>query len=647
MKRLAILSSLALLISPCFNAVNGSGLSHGRVFNAAAEGGDNASEIVDGYQKSVETITFGTEVNNSASHNPAVSNFPNFWKLSDGLLKNLSVTNDTGCYFVNATTAGTYALKLSNNGNAGKLVLSFKSNLIISEATVTAKVYSAKTTGSFGVSTDNDAGKNEDASAASNTDWSDFTFSGLDGDTKKSTEKFTLSGVEKKPVFISKIALTIWTKVVSETPVVTYDYGDVNYQNIEIKDGNLLESEEVESDGTITNPLKEGTLYEDWTGLYEFQGWYNDAGTTKVFDSTTKITESITLYAKWEVVEKEAFTNLKKAETKAQLNYKYSYAASTVEKTGILSFGGTTKNSNALVDPSSTSFYSFSGIDGIKISVDSVTNCYYNSKSSSGYALRLGKDVAGSITFKFTSAIKAKNIVVYSQRFNDTDSSSYTLTTDIADVSATSGVVSETEWTPRTFDNFSGYEINQFTLSVGAKSRVYIKQIDFVCESESESGETELKVSDIGMRFGALLGTKEYEAVKTIGGSIANYGVVCATSLPDGYDSVAAAAKAGKLDKNTSNSWNNAVADVPLSIKQTIDDAEYYVFNTYIVVKEASVSTIVYAAGFVTLDTGVTVYFKERSASVKSLAQEYINTKEYDGVIAETLGYLAEGKVSA
>ena len=58
MKRLVILSSLALLISPCFNAANGSGLNHGRVFNAAAEGGDSSSEIVDGYQKSIGTIYF-------------------------------------------------------------------------------------------------------------------------------------------------------------------------------------------------------------------------------------------------------------------------------------------------------------------------------------------------------------------------------------------------------------------------------------------------------------------------------------------------------------------------------------------------------------------------------------------------------------
>jgi uncharacterized repeat protein (TIGR02543 family) len=52
--------------------------------------------------------------------------------------------------------------------------------------------------------------------------------------------------------------------------------------------------------GTITEPVKEG---------YSFAGWFTDKALTKAFDPETRITSSITLYAKWIEEQIDSFNN--------------------------------------------------------------------------------------------------------------------------------------------------------------------------------------------------------------------------------------------------------------------------------------------------------------------------------------------------
>lgn len=533
-------------------------------------------------------------------------------------------------------------MRLSASKKAGSLVFSFgEEGAIISEVTINACVGKNGDTGCIKVASDNGTAKNEAASSFNCTDWTDFVFSDLDGGNQTATKTVTISGTNKLYAYIHTIKFTYLTKIVSETPVVTYDYGEVNYKNI--ADLDLKASENVEIDGTITNPLSKSYLYEDWTGLYEFVGWYTDKEKANSFSSDTKITEDITLYAKWDVVENDAYTALKKSETKAQLNYKYETCES---QTGVLSFGEL-KDATTKITTSNSEFYSFSGIDGVTSSVSSVAYTYRNSNNKEA-AIRFGSgDGFGNITFKFSSKISVKNITVYASQYSSDGDVTFTLSAN-GGTAITGQTISSTTFAAYECSGLAGAEMETLTIGTGStgtadsKGRFYVSKIEITTLSG-------LCASDIGMRFGALLEKSNYDAVTTVGGSIASYGVTCATNL-NGYDSLVEAIKASKLDSSSSNTWTKTVdttsESAPIGVAQTIDNVDYYVFNTYIEVNTTSLKTTVYAVGFLTLDTGATVYFSERSASVASLAEEYIGTEAYDGDIATTLGYLAAGKVS-
>lgn len=63
--------------------------------------------------------------------------------------------------------------------------------------------------------------------------------------------------------------------------------------NFESNGGSIVEAIEVDKDSTIVlpeSPTREG---------YSFTGWFTDEALLKKFDAKTKITENITLYAKW------------------------------------------------------------------------------------------------------------------------------------------------------------------------------------------------------------------------------------------------------------------------------------------------------------------------------------------------------------
>ena len=63
--------------------------------------------------------------------------------------------------------------------------------------------------------------------------------------------------------------------------------------------GSAVKSISVKKNGTVTEPTaptKEG---------YEFAGWYTDSALTKAYDFSTAVTKTITLYAKWNEVEKD------------------------------------------------------------------------------------------------------------------------------------------------------------------------------------------------------------------------------------------------------------------------------------------------------------------------------------------------------
>ncbi len=397
MKRLAILSSLALLASPCFSSAicNGSALNQGRVFNAAAEGGVTYKEVVG-------TITFGENVGDGSDYNSTALKATEISTVcgSSGIFPSeIKFTESSRCFsfkdakWTNDITVDP-ALKMgatSKNATASYFTVNFGEEAIIKQISLFAKQWDAG--GQFTITASNGNSSSSETVLGSDS-FAEYNVSSLGYDEEKASSSAKIAFTAKKRVYLSSVQFVFAVPDTSTAKTVTYDYGEVNYKNITNLD--LKPSEAVEVDGTITNPLPKSYLYEDWTGLYEFVGWYTDKEKKNSFSSDAKITEDITLYAKWDVVENDAYTALKKSETKAQLNYKYETRES---QTGVLSFGES-KDANTNITTSNSEFYSFSGIDGVTSSVSSVAYTYRNTNNKEA-AIRFGSgDGFGNITFK-------------------------------------------------------------------------------------------------------------------------------------------------------------------------------------------------------------------------------------------------------
>ena len=164
----------------------------------------------------------------------------------------------------------------------------------------------------------------------------------------------------------------------------------------------------------------------------------------------------------------------------------------------------------------------------------------------------------------------------------------------------------------------------------------------------SEDGTKSYSISDVAMRFGGFIKKADYDAIKE---HITGYGVEMTANLPNGYSSLyeAIIGNATFGDGTLIQNENNVSEQEPYlatSDEKTndIQSDDYYLFNTYMTVNNvAYYNKTVYAVSYIKIDTGAIVYLNERSASVASLAKEYLDndavTKTED--ITATLTQLA------
>ncbi len=327
MKRLAILSSLALIVAPTFSGNGVSDLAKNQIRFAEETGGATDTS-------SNPTITFGSETadTNSTNYSDTATSSPTYTlSNADFTLKSISAEN---C-FEHKTAPSESPLKVSSKNNAGKITMNFSTALTIESVTIRAKASNNTangaqlkvTIGEKTVSTK--TGKTSDG-------FGDCLFSGFTG----SSNSIVIEGAKGKTnvLYISTVSLKL-----TSTKTVTYDYGDY-------KDDSWKTNDSVDAGSTITAPVAVGTTYgTDWYENPTLTAWLKDDGTAFDFSKDT-VSEDITLHAKWETKKTEAVANVESSETKAQLYYEYTVTedASTNDKTYSISninlrFGGLIK----------------------------------------------------------------------------------------------------------------------------------------------------------------------------------------------------------------------------------------------------------------------------------------------------------------
>lgn len=163
-----------------------------------------------------------------------------------------------------------------------------------------------------------------------------------------------------------------------------------------------------------------------------------------------------------------------------------------------------------------------------------------------------------------------------------------------------------------------------------------------------KDGTKEYTISDVGISFGGMIDKSDYETVRE---HVVSYGVSLTTTLPNGYTNLTDAIKdnasfgEGQLITNEKDA-SQGQPELATSDEKTneLQSADYYLFNAYLGVEEADYANAVYAVAYLKLDNDKTIFLYERSASVRSLAREYLNNKyvtKSEGVIA-TLTILSE-----
>ena len=113
-----------------------------------------------------------------------------------------------------------------------------------------------------------------------------------------------------------------------------------------------------------TDPTKASTEYEE----YEFGGWYLDENCSegKEFNFDNNVTESVVVYAKWNITKKSVSTMFTSVETKANLGFDYTETLTTEEDASSNTFVP-----NKVEDPFTTNGYIFSNGLGLLSSTTS------------------------------------------------------------------------------------------------------------------------------------------------------------------------------------------------------------------------------------------------------------------------------------
>lgn len=403
--------------------------------------------------------------------------------------------------------------------------------------------------------------------------------------------KFTTTAnlnVKGTELYIDDVKVTYKELVQSTKYTTTFNH---NYDSI---------TEEVETYENIevqfpADPIREG---------YRFLGWFENSEGTGERVTSLLATENKTLYASWYQLT-TAKDYLQEEITKANLSYNWSKEQSATSdsllvdfsKTGTGFLNETDEKANAekfQLDPTI--------ISGVKYnhnntSISQITN----------NQLRLYKDDA----LVFTSKVNVKAIKLYGATSGN----------PISNLTVSTNTIN----TPAINNEEILINNNSFTLTA-TKNQTRINTIKIILD-----GTTYTTTNNI-IRFGALI---NYADIWSQLGDIQEFGVMVAKSsdldstIKESYltnDKIATAK--GELSK---------IVRVDATGTTESEDGEYVIFNAKIPVPAENITTELTAAAYVKIGDEY-LFLQQRSFSVKSLAQHYLDTTTFED--ADILGSL-------
>lgn len=168
---------------------------------------------------------------------------------------------------------------------------------------------------------------------------------------------------------------------------------------------------------------------------------------------------------------------------------------------------------------------------------------------------------------------------------------------------------------------------------------------DYTATTEGET--TTYSITNVILRFGGMIKVSDYDAIKD---HVKSYGVKLCSALPENTTSLKDALEKGSTfaDNKLITRETEVDDDHPIkatSSEKTSDnqDEEYYLFNAYLEVPETNYDTVIYAVSYLKFEDDSIVYLKERSGSVSSIAQEYLDNDKVTKTeaVSETLKQLA------
>ena len=645
MKKLAILSSLALLVAPSFKGNAFTDLARNQI-KMIDEAGDTETATVSPYA----TLTFGTVVQEAGHSNKrSTADIEEYWVNDNEENVTVTAKTVTDCYTnkkkKNVSAGSEEALRIgASNGGTLKLNVAFKDDMIIDKITVSVRAFTSKTAGgTIGVSYDSFSGT-ESSIKYNDGDFYEVEFVNDDSENASKEIDLTLTNTTTKSIVISKISL--YASAVSEdSATITYDYGD--YKNDSWKQSDIVTKGE-----KATPSISADYQFTDWAGTHTLLGWEKDDGTEFDF-STATIDEDITVHAVWVDDETDELKNIKdKSKTKSQLHYEYS--ADKLETT-TLTFGD---------NDSSGTFNKNSFTNDGNLTITNVTSdtCYAGTVGKD--ALRVGSgSYSGTFTLTFAESV-VKEVNIYARAYgSDKTSLDCTLTSTANATGVTNTIKRNTsnsfvEYTYSNLDNGTNETSTSITFGKYEKKsnqRISIQKIEIITSDATADGGT-YYVSNMGLRFGGQIAKEHYEAAtqneegKTVKDHVASVGMIWTTTLPEktdgnAYDNLTDAIKAGAVTAENAHIKSQDVAS-----KELVLDGDYYRYNCNISVSEASIATVVYAVATMTFDNGLTIYLEETSYSVVTIAKAYVADEAtyaaYSEPIQKTLKALSEGKTS-
>lgn len=349
MKKLAILSSLALLVAPSFKGNAFTDLARNQI-KMIDEAGDSSSN----YETEELSLIFGSKTSGNPTKNITKENYvfegygtKNVEATFLGIIKGgMSVEDNPEKW---TSYENNYAARFNYGSNNGNFTVNFVEGVIIEDVVINAMKFNDKNIkGTVTIESDNGAKKITSAvSCATFTDceYASGSDASFDNGKKDKTTSLTFTGnatsSKKESFYISKITFKILVEKISTNPTVTYDYGDY-------KDDSWKTTDIVTSGETFSPAVEAGTQYgTDWYQNPTLVAWTKDDGTEFDFTKDT-ISEDTTLHAKWEVKKTTAVSNIETSETKAQLYYEYTATSGDTETTYTISkinlrFGGLVK----------------------------------------------------------------------------------------------------------------------------------------------------------------------------------------------------------------------------------------------------------------------------------------------------------------